>query len=627
MLETLWDILDPGFLAPGWLLAGLGVMAVLVALEIRTRRLRRQALRTFAAPHLLGSLVRSVSPIRRWVKSALLGAAAGLLCFALARPYLFYAWTDETRAGLDVLIAIDCSKSMLTEDVLPSRLERAQLAVTDFAEQLPDNRLGLLAFAGDSFLACPLTLDHQAFLDAVRGLDTDSIPKQGTDIGGAINAAVDSLRSQPLNRKYLILITDGEDLEGSAITAAENAAKAGLHIYTVGVGTANGGRIPERDDNGAIVFHHDVTGEEVISHLDEATLRRIADLTGGAYLPLGQDGAGLEQIYRQYLAPLASQSVEEKRQRIHLERFEWPLGMAILFLMAEFLLSDRARDPAVPALPARRQERRAAEATVAVLVVLLLGGSTLRATASDVAEAERAYRSGAYDAAMQAYEKAASRQPLHAELQFNRGDAAYKAGEYGEAEDAFRRALETRNLALQEQSYYNLGNAQFQHGAALVGVDPPRTIALWEAALHSYDAALHLSAAPDTQHNYDVVKRKLEELKQRQAQDKGSQESSSGGEGQQGNGSATNPTNSGPSEPSNRPSANSPTQPPDTAVTANEARTYSGTRPQDQNAPIIRSRQEAEYLLDSVKGDERHITARALHGNGPNEPPPSQKDW
>jgi Ca-activated chloride channel family protein len=537
---------------------------------------------------------------------------------------------------LDVLLAVDCSKSMLTEDVVPNRLERAKLAIADFAAHLPGDRLGLIAFAGDAFLQCPLTLDHSAFLDAVNGLDTDAIPRPGTDIATAIDAASDALHSQPDNLKFLILVSDGEDLERHVLDAARNAARNGLKIYTVGVGTPEGDRIPERDGNGYLSYHHDQDGNEVISRLDENTLRRIADITGGAYVPLGQTGDGLEQIYRNYIALLPRQNLEETRQKIHLERFEWPLGAAIVFLMWEFLISERARGPKQPEADAPRpsSRRRSLPVATASAAVLLLACTPLHA--GDLANAQREYQSGDYDRSMQDYEKAAQAYPARAELQFDRGDAAYRAGEYNEAEEAFRQALQTPNLGLQEQGYYNLGNSQYEHGAALLAVDKPRTIQLWKAALHSYECALKLKAAEDTQHNYDVVKRKLEELQQQQQQDQnqggsGSGQGKSGSKGQQadaGNSGASGGNGANSGNPGDAASGDNNAQPGSTTTSANpNTQAYSSRRSQDQQDPQIRTRQDAENLLDSLQGEERHITARSYSNGGRVQPPPSGKDW
>ncbi len=670
MISALWEKLDPGFLAPVWLLVGFVAVIAIVLLEIGARRRRNQAMRLFAASHLVALLTASVSPIKRLLKSALLLAAVGLLFIAMARPHLFFDWQEENRTGVDILIAVDCSKSMLTEDVKPNRIERAKLAIADFADRLSDDRLGLIVFAGQAFLQCPLTLDHDAFQTAVRELDTDTIPEPGTDIATAIDQAVDALKSQPNNMKIVILVTDGEDLEGRVLDAAKNAAQNGLKIYTVGVGTPEGDRIPERDDTGTINYHQDANGQQVVSKLDENTLRQIAELTGGAYAALGQRGEGFDEIYNSYIAPLPKQSLEERREKIRIERFEWPLALAILFLMWEFMINDRAAPPASAATTAsaagRRSVRRrpvrntAAAITPLLALSLFLSAALKLAHAGDADTAERDYKAAQYEQAMENYKKAVESQPDRTDLEYDQGAAAYKAGEFSGAEEAFRRALETPDLNLQENTYYNLGNTQFEHGQAMQKVDSKKTMSLWEQALHSYDSALKLRTTADARHNYDYVKKKLEELKQQQQQkdqqqknqnpsdpDNQNQSGQSGSSGQnqgnpqqQNNPGQNNPQNNG-QNPGQPPDSNSgqnqkPGSPKDTNGQQpsaskdgqnNPLRTYSGTRAQDQQDPGIKSRQEAENLLDSLKDDERHVTARSLSGNTQSPPPPSGKDW
>ncbi len=661
-MNELWNRLDFGFFEPIWL--GLGAIAVIAVtlLEIGARRRRRAALRQFAAEHLVPGLTASVAHGRRLLKSGLLIAAVALVFLALARPHWGYAWREQNRTGLDVLMAVDCSKSMLTEDVKPNRLERAKLAVEDFADRLPDSRLGLIAFAGDAFLEAPLTLDHEAFLDAVRDLDTNTIPRPGTDIASAIDEAALALKSQPNNLKYLILVTDGEDLEGRAVEAARAAGKQGLRIYTVGVGTPNGGLIPQRDETGGVTFLRDSNDQLVRSKLDEATLKQLAQVTGGAYEPLGQGGEGLQDIYNRYIAPLPKQNFEERREKIRFERYEWPLGLAIALLAWEFLVRERhARLAVVPVEPLVRKPRRAPTAALARLILFALLGGAMFGTghaASPASVAERDYKSGQYADAAQKYGEAAQTLPDRHELDYDEGDAAYRAGAYNEAEEAFRKALETPNLKLQENSYYNLGNTQFKHGEAMEKADSKRTRELWEHALHSYESALKLNDAPDTRHNYEVVKRKLEELKQQQQQQQKNQNNSSqkndknqqsqGGQGQDQNNPSQGQQNQGNNQPQpngqnqqqqqqagdqNKPGqsgqekdAQNQPQPDKDATQQQLARTASG---QEQNAPDpqIKSREEAEALLDSLKDDEKRVTARSLYGN--NEPPPttSGKDW
>ena len=202
---------------------------------------QRAALAEFASSHLLDKLTASFSPGRRRVKRALFAAAIAFTCLALARPHLGYHWEEQKQRGIDILFAIDTSKSMLTQDVTPDRLTRAKLAITDLVRKLDGDRVGLIAFAGDAFLQAPLTLDYNAFQESLDAIDTSTIPRGGTDISSAIQEAQAALDSETKNRKILVLVTDGEDLEAKGIDAARAAAKDGLTIYTIGVGTPSGG--------------------------------------------------------------------------------------------------------------------------------------------------------------------------------------------------------------------------------------------------------------------------------------------------------------------------------------------------------------------------------------------------
>ncbi len=676
-MSDLWTRLDPGFLAPVWLGFGLLAVAAVVLLELGSNRQRKQAIRLFAASHLVQALTASVSPARRLLKRVLLITAMALLFVALARPHLFNDWRDIDRTGLDVLIAVDCSKSMLTEDVKPNRLERAKLALSDFADQLPDNRLGLIAFAGDAFLQCPLTIDHDAFQNALRELDTDTIPRPGTDIATAIDTAVDALKSQPNNLKILVLVTDGEDLEGHVIDEAKVAAQNGVRIYTVGVGTPEGGTIPLRDDSGAVMQMRDSSGEVVQSKLDEETLRQIASLTGGAYAPLGQRGEGLDEIYNRYIAPLPKQNMEERREKVPIERFEWPLAMALLLLVWEFLINERKPAAAEAALPApgrtairRRSRPNSVAAALPALLGLLVVAAPGIVRASDAATAERDYQSGNYQDALDHYKQATENQPDRSDLQFNLGDAAYKAGNYNEATQAFRKALDTPDLDLQEKAYYNLGNSQFKDGENVQKVDTSKTMDLWRQALTSYESALKLHDTADARHNYEIVKERLEDLKKKQQQQENqqnqqsnpsqskpdqsgknsqqnqdnSQQQQQNQQNQQGQSNQAKPNNNQQPQPSqnqqggqqqNQDQADAGKKDPNNAQPQNlqnaQQRAYSQARPEDKSDPGIKSREEAEALLDSLKEDEGHITAKTLNAvNNNNETPPppaSGKDW
>jgi Ca-activated chloride channel family protein len=666
-MNDLWERLDPGFFKPAWLAVGALALLAIVLLDLGAAKRRRRALAQLAAAHIAAELTASVSIVKRRIKELLLLLGVAFLFVALARPHLFYQLREEQRTGFDVMLAVDCSKSMLTEDVKPSRLERAKLAIADFADRLPENRLGLIAFAGDAFLECPLTIDHEAFQDAVQDLDTDTIPRPGTDVASAIEEALQAEQSQPNNVKLLILITDGEDLEGRAIDAAHKAAEAGLKIYTVGVGTPAGGLIPERDENGDLQYLHDSSGQIVQSRLDEDTLKQIASITGGAYQPLGQSGEGLEAIYQQYIAPLPKQHFEERREKVRFEQYQWPLGLSLLCLAWSLLINERRartriEENLAPLPPVRRRRKNVPAGAVAVATLMLGLGFASRASAAGTDDAEKAYLSGQYDKAEQGYQDAAAAAPDRGDLRYNEGDAAYRAGDFSAAENAFRQALNTPDLGLQERSYYNLGNAQFRHGEEMQKADTKRTIELWKQALSSYDSSLKLRQTADAKHNYDVVKKRLEQLQQQQQQQQqnqqqqknssqdqqqqqsgqgspqqqngnGQQQPSQGGSGQQQqqnqqgqspqNGQPQQDQNGQPQQPQNEQSGQQQGgQKQDKMVQARSAE-----RDQDEKDPGAQSREEADALLDSLKDEEQRVTARSLNNGNDVPPPPSGKDW
>jgi Ca-activated chloride channel family protein len=514
------------FAEPFWLIAGLVACGLLWWRFIRFDRQQHVAMRTLISPHLLDQLTRSVSPGRRRLKHALVTVGVACLCIALARPQFGYRWEEAHRKGLDIFFAVDTSKSMLTQDVKPDRLTRAKMAVSDMVDKLNGDDVGLIAFAGEAFVQSPETLDYDAFRESLNALDTNTIPRGGTDIASAIEEAQAAFKTENNHDKILVLITDGEDLEGNAVTAARAAAKAGVKIFTVGVGTASGELIPVPSDGGGTEFIKDDSGQFVKSHLDETMLKKIAEATGGMYQPLGPRGEGLTTIYNQGLAPFARHDLASRQHRVYLERFQWPLLAAILSFLADFLIGSRKRrvrlvEPSTSAGPVRVRPsglRLAVPAAVAVMLVAVV--SIPNSVQASPQTAEKAYQKGDYTAAAQEYQADAAKAPATTELNFNAGSAAYKAGEYDKAADAFKKSLSTDQLNLQQEAYYNLGNTQFRQGQQNAKTDPKKTISAWQQALQSYEAALQLKPDDaDAKYNRDIVKKKLEKLQQQQ-QDK-----------------------------------------------------------------------------------------------------------
>src|SRR6266478_4279138 len=226
----------PHFAEPRWLwLAVLGPLA-LAALQRYSAWARKRQLAQIASPHFVEELTRSHSPTRRAIKNSLLVLAVAAIGLALARPQWGQQQDTGQSLGEDIAFVLDCSRSMLAADVAPSRLQRAKLGILDFVQHRGRGRLGLVAFAGQAFLQCPLTFDYGAFQDALMAVDDKTIPILGTDVGRALDEGFHAME-QNSRRKLMVLITDGEDLEKSGVRTAESLAKQGVIVFVVGVGT------------------------------------------------------------------------------------------------------------------------------------------------------------------------------------------------------------------------------------------------------------------------------------------------------------------------------------------------------------------------------------------------------
>ncbi len=499
------------FAQPWWLAAIPAAMVLSLILFRWADVKRRKALHAFASERLLETLTSSVSTRRRFIKKILWVASVVLVFVSLARPQWGFRWEEVKRKGIDILIAVDTSKSMLAEDVKPNRLTRAKLAVSDLVEKLDGDRIGLIAFAGTAFLQCPLTLDYDAFGQALDALDVNTIPRGGTNIASALEEAQKTFQLGNSNHKILILLTDGEDLEANGIEAAKQVAKQDLRVFTVGVGSVAGELIPMPMEGGGIEFLRDASGQPVKSHLDENTLRQIAEATGGFYVPLGQQNEGLKTVYEQGLAPIPKQELFSRMNKVYKERFQWPLGLALLCLIVEFLISDRRK--AGTWMDWKRGIRFPWKRKGIAILVLCLA-ATISAEASPW-KGERAYKQQDYDHAFEQYKQAAETHPGKAEFQFNAGAAAFKAKKYPEALRAFEQALKTDKTDLQQQAFYNLGNTQYRLGQETEKTDRSQTIQQWQSALQSYERAMTLkSDDADAKYNDEFVKKKLEKLQQ-----------------------------------------------------------------------------------------------------------------
>ena len=322
-----------------WLL---WVVPCLAAFYLFVFHSKTKLLRQFASAEMLERIGSGVSPERQRFKAVLVVAAFGLGVLTLTEPKWGFTWEDVQREGVDIIIALDVSDSMLVEDVEAggrlTRLERAKREIADLLQLMDGDRIGLVAFAGTAFVECPLTLDYGAANLFLSAIDTDLIPVKGTAVGDAIRKSVQAFADDNEGSRAVILITDGEDHGGDALRAADEAKIAGVRIFTIGIGRDEGAPIPAAGGG----FRKDRSGNVILSKLDETTLQKIALTTGGRYVRSVTGDVDLEKIYVQGIkATMEAQELGSKRRQHWEERFQWLLALALMALMLEPLVPER----------------------------------------------------------------------------------------------------------------------------------------------------------------------------------------------------------------------------------------------------------------------------------------------
>ena len=302
---------------------------------------KKSLLEGFAEKHLLDEIAFNWAPQREKIKAVLLIFVFVFSILALARPQWGFEWQEIKKQGLDLIVAIDTSKSMLTSDVKPNRLGRTKLAVKDLLKRLQGDRIGLIAFSGDAFLVCPLTVDYNGFLLSLHDLDTSIISRGGTNLSSAIAEAIKEYDNTPSKYKAVIILTDGENLAGDPLAMAKKAKDKGIKIYCVGIGTKEGELIQIQDESGNNTFLKDSDGNFVKSRLNERLLQKIALMTQGVYVRASGAQYGLDLIYEKELSQLEKREIESKKEKMYYERFQIPLTIALILLLFESCLSNR----------------------------------------------------------------------------------------------------------------------------------------------------------------------------------------------------------------------------------------------------------------------------------------------
>jgi len=321
-------------------LYALALLPVLAILFWWAVRLRKKMLRSFGNPTLLQQLMPVAGKYKRVAKFVLLFCAFGSLILGVANPQIGTKLEEVKREGVDVMIALDVSNSMKAEDIKPNRLESAKQEISRLIDKLQNDRIGIIVFAGDSYLQLPLTTDYSAAHLILSTIDVDVVPIPGTAIGSAIQLAMKSFAEGEKKHKVIILITDGENHEDDAIAKAKEAHEEGAVIHTIGMGSPDGAPIPIYQNNVQTGFRKDGDGSVVVTKLDEQALLQIAEAGGGKFIRATNQQNELEAIFKEV------QSMEKKEFGTKMfteyeDRFQYFLGMALLLVVVEFFVSER----------------------------------------------------------------------------------------------------------------------------------------------------------------------------------------------------------------------------------------------------------------------------------------------
>jgi len=321
-------------------LYALAVIPVLVILFVVAMYRRKRSLRRFGDLAVISQLMPYVSRLRPVVKFILLMLALTSVIFAMADPQFGSKLERVQRKGVELIIALDVSNSMLAEDIEPSRLERAKRAISQMVDRLDNDKIGLIVFAGDAYVQVPLTTDYSAMKMYLSSITTDIVPRQGTAIGSAIEMATKSFDAESGLEKALIVITDGENHQGNVEEAGEQAGEKGITIHAVGMGSRQGAPIPQRSKNGQTVYQKDQQGNTVISKLDEGTLQKLASTAGGIYIRANNARSGLDELFDQ-ISQMTRKEIESKVYTDYEHRFQYLIGLALFFLFLDVMLLER----------------------------------------------------------------------------------------------------------------------------------------------------------------------------------------------------------------------------------------------------------------------------------------------
>lgn len=460
----------------------------------------RKKLKKAGDIELLKELMPDVSVWRPVAKFCLLLTALALMIIMLARPQFGTKINNEKRTGIETIIAMDISNSMLAEDVVPSRLDRSKMMVENLVDNFNDDKIGLIVFAGDAFVQLPITSDYVSAKMFLESIDPSMMASQGTDAAAAINMAVNSFTHDEGVGKAIILITDGEDHEGGALEAAANAKEKGMRVYVLGVGSPKGAPIPIPGTND---FMTDNSGKTVMSALNEEMCKQIASAGGGVYIHVDNNSNAQQQLNNE-LDKLAKKEMETTIYSEYDDQFQAVCIIVLILLIIEVCILERKN-------PIFRKfslfGKKAGKASMIIIFLMISAASFAQTDRDYVREGNRHYRKGNFAEAEVSYRKAQEKNVNNPQASYNLANSMFAQRKDSAAIVQFEQAVKSEtNPYRKAQSYHNIGVVCQGHK-------------MFGEAIEAYKNALRLNPNDHTtRYNLELCRRQLKNQNQNQQQ-------------------------------------------------------------------------------------------------------------
>lgn len=485
---------------------GLIALPVLAVLFFFLRQWRKRLLHQVVSKGLASQLVPGMSAGKYSMKLLSLLLGVGFLILAFADPQVGTRLEDVKREGIDLFVALDVSLSMKAEDIKPSRLEKAKRDVSNLLGKLRGDRVGLIVFAGDAFVQFPLTSDYSAADLFISAVDVDAVPTPGTMIGSAVEMALKSFPTDLPTQKAIIIVSDGENTEGDIAGALDDANKQGVKVYCVGMGTIEGSPIPIYNSAGERTdYKRDRAGSIVVTKLDEPMLQQIAATTGGSYRRATSGGDEIDEVFKE-ISTLRKTEFGTKQITGFESKYQYPLAVAIFFLLLEVLLSERRGT-------VLRLLRRFLPATALLCLTILPAAQSSAQTHRDlVKRGNESFRKSQFGDAEAEYKKALQVKPRSSTAQFNLGDAQYKQQRYQEAQRSFGNStLASGDPEAVSRALYNTGNSLYKEDK-------------YKESIEAYKQALRLNPNDDdARYNLELARLKDQQQQQQKKDQKKNQ--------------------------------------------------------------------------------------------------------